>query len=100
MTADSITFEQVRDSARAAGLMTARLVTPRTALIPSATTPGVEYTVWIQDGGTWGVCTCEDGGAHCWHVPAALGLYHAARAPRPSLYSEAPEDSPYLLEVA
>jgi hypothetical protein len=77
--AKNITFDQVRASAALAGLPVARMTGERTASIPSATTVGTEYTVWIQDGGAWAVCECPDGGAKCWHAQSALGLYGAAQ---------------------
>lgn len=73
-----ITFDQVRTNCAAAGLPIARLTSERTAKIPSATAPGVEYTVWIQDGGTWAVCSCPDGGMSCWHAQRGLELYTEA----------------------
>lgn len=75
------TFDALRAQCAAAGIPVARLTGERTAQIPSATTPGAEYTVWIQDGGTWAVCTCPDGGAHCWHGRRALELYAASLTP-------------------
>jgi hypothetical protein len=78
-------FETVRQSAVRAGLPVARMTGERTASIPSATTVGAEYTVWVQDGGAWAVCECPDGGQKCWHGKRALELYMAAQVPAPAL---------------
>jgi hypothetical protein len=70
---DSITFDALRQSAALAGLPVAHLTGPRTARVPSATTPGAEYTVDVLTDGR-ALCTCKDGGALCWHGHTARQL--------------------------
>lgn len=72
----ALTFEQVRQSCKAAGVMIARCIGPNLYEVPSATERGTVYTVTLA--GPRALCSCPDGGARCWHGKRAHELAAAA----------------------
>lgn len=69
------TFEQVRQAAAAAGIITAHLVNADCAIVPSATTRDTEY-ILVRVNGAW-LCNCPAAG-RCWHQDRAAELAVAA----------------------
>jgi hypothetical protein len=67
-----ITFAQVQQSARAAGLPVAKHEGDGIYFVPSATAPATGYTVVLSNAGP--VCSCPDGGRRCWHGARAAEL--------------------------
>jgi len=71
----TLSFEQVRASAQAAGLTVAHSEGGGFYVIPSATEPGVTYTVYL--GSRQPTCSCPAQG-RCWHIARARQLAAAA----------------------
>ncbi len=80
MQRKSITFAQVQQSARAAGLPVARHEGDGIYFVPSTTAAGTGYTVVLSTAGP--VCSCPDGGRRCWHGARAAELAATTEAAR------------------
>jgi hypothetical protein len=81
----STSFEAMRQSCQAAGIITAHLINSDCAIVPSATARDTEY-ILVRVNGAW-ICNCPAPG-RCWHQDRADELA-AAPVPAPVLYCEA-----------
>jgi hypothetical protein len=81
----STSFEAMRQSCQAAGIITAHLISETVAIVPSATALDTQY-ILVRVAGAW-VCNCSAPG-RCWHQDRAAELATVA-APAPVLYCEA-----------
>jgi hypothetical protein len=91
---ERITFTQVRESARRAGLVVTHLITPDCGIVPSATTANETY-VLTHTNGAWR-CNCPAGhdGMRCWHQAAIAAEARGQRDtpnPPPSAPASAPK---------